>query len=171
MLSLITTSIALLSLASTSVAATVGVVNHCNENVYLTIADASQVSQQYNITVNGNYSQPLVGTNNQFGISKSSDYYAATTAKFIFGYSDDTADALTYWSVSNLNGDPLTGGAGEGGFAVIPSDSSCANTTTYDNKVYTCVDTVRNFWNDTLLHMLISLRPASMSTSARRIRH
>ncbi|GAB7352678.1 hypothetical protein MBLNU459_g3040t2 [Dothideomycetes sp. NU459] len=134
------TILSLLSLASTSFAATAGIKSQCNDQVYLTVTNSTQQSTQYTIAPNGTYSQPLAGSGNSYGITKDPDYYSSSTPKFVFGWTDSTSDQLTYWSVSSVDGNPLVGGAGEGGFNVVFSDPTCSGATTYDGQVHTCPD-------------------------------
>lgn len=129
----------LLSLASTSLAATVGIVSRCNQTTYVTVTNSSQASTQYKIAANGSYNQPLVGTGNAFGITLEANYFVNTTPKLIVGFSDGTTDHLTYWAVSSVDGNPF---AGLNGFVVAPSDPSCTETATLDGQVHVCTDTV-----------------------------
>lgn len=135
-----TAVIGLLSSASSSLAATAGIKSQCKEQIYLTVTDSTQQSIQYTIAPNGTYSQPLTGQGNSYGITKSPDYYSSSTPKFVFSWTDSTSDHLTYWSVSSVDGNPLNGTAGEGGFDVIFADPTCPEATTYDGKVHTCPD-------------------------------
>ncbi|GAB7352679.1 hypothetical protein MBLNU459_g3040t1 [Dothideomycetes sp. NU459] len=115
------TILSLLSLASTSFAATAGIKSQCNDQVYLTVTNSTQQSTQYTIAPNGTYSQPLAGSGNSYGITKDPDYYSSSTP-------------------NSVDGNPLVGGAGEGGFNVVFSDPTCSGATTYDGQVHTCPD-------------------------------
>lgn len=136
-----TTAISLISLASTSLAAaTAGIKSECVDPIYLTVTNSTQQSTQYTIAPNGSYSQPITGQGNSYGITKRPDYYSSSTPKFVFGWTDSTSDNLTYWSVSSVDGNPLNGTAGEGGFNVVFADPTCPEATTYDGQVHTCPD-------------------------------
>ncbi|KAF1347052.1 hypothetical protein BDV97DRAFT_231835 [Delphinella strobiligena] len=128
----------LISLASTSFAATVGVVSRCNRTTYVTFTNSAQVSTQYKIAPNGSYNQPLVGTGNAFGITVEANYFVPTTPKLVVGFSVGTTDHLTYWGVTFVDGNPFSG---LNGFVVAPSDPSCTETTTSDGQVHVCTYT------------------------------
>ena len=139
----ITTTAIVVSLVSSSFASTVGVVSRCNQNLYLLVSNSTVAGAPIALAPNGTYSQPLVGSGNQFGVAKDSDYYATTTAKFTFGFSVATDSHLTYWSIGTVNGDPFAGTIGGSGFLVAPSDSTCSIANTFDGQVHTCTDAVR----------------------------
>lgn len=125
----------LLALASTALAGNSIVKNNCAEQVYLTITDSSQSSTQYALAGNGgSYSAPISGQGNSFGITKNSDYYSASTAKLIWGFSD-TPPTL-YYSVSSVNGDPFSGES----WKLSATDGSCASVSNYDGQTNTCAD-------------------------------
>lgn len=141
---LTTATAIVLSLTSTSLASLAGVINHCNQNIYLVVSNTTVAAAPITLGPNGTYNQPLAGHGNQFGISKLADYYNTNTPKLTFGFSDATDSHLTYWSVGTVNGDPFAGNVGGSGFVVATSDPTCPKTTAYDGKVNTCKDTVRD---------------------------
>lgn len=126
----------LLSLASTALAGNAIVKNNCQEQIFLTITLADQSSTQQAIAGSGgSFSEPISGQGNSFGITKTSDYYSASTPKLIWGFTDSTP--TLYYSVSNVDGDPMSGET----WSVSATDGSCSSISSYDGKVYTCADT------------------------------
>lgn len=133
----------LLISASTSFAATAGVKNNSDKTIFVTVTNSSQTSTEYTIAANGSYSQPLIGMGNVLGVTLDPNYFSSSTKKFIFGYTDSPSAKLSYWTVSNVDGDPFDGSTPDvTKFLVSASDVSCSTASTYDGQVHTCTDTV-----------------------------
>jgi len=125
----------LLSLASIALAGSAIVKNNCKEQVFLTITLADQSSTEQAIAGSGGiYSEPISGQGNSFGITKDSAYYSASTPKLIWGFSDSTP--TLYYSVSSVNGDPMSGET----WTLGAAPGSCASVTSYDGVVHACAD-------------------------------
>jgi len=134
-----TAAITLLSVVGTAMAATVRVNTRCTDNVFLQLTDSSGVTKQVTLATNGTYSQPLVGSGKQIGITKNADYFASTTPKLVFAYS--VAPPTTYWTVSNISGNPFS----DSSFAINPTKLECPSITSPDSAVHTCDDAVSYF--------------------------
>lgn len=146
---LIRATTALLSLAATSLAALATVDNASGVTIYLTVTNSSQISVEHTIDAGTNYTQPLTGMGNAYGITLAPDYFSLETKKFVLGFTDSSAQNLTYWSVSNVDGNPFDGStAGVTSFLVDTSFPSCSNTTSYDGAVHVCSDAA-----DLILHV------------------
>ncbi|KAF1346151.1 hypothetical protein BDV97DRAFT_401507 [Delphinella strobiligena] len=125
----------LATLVSTALAGNAVVQNNASEDVYLTITRPDQTSTQQQLAGNGGrYSEPISGTGISFGLTKSSDYYSASTPKLIWGFSD-SAPTL-YYSVSSVNGNPFDGES----WSLKATDGSCTVVTSPDSNTYTCAD-------------------------------
>jgi len=125
----------LLALTTTAIAGSASVVNRCKEDAFLTVTLSTQQSTTHQIAgSNGSYSEPITGQGNSWGITKTNDYFSASTPKLIWGFSD--AAPTLYYTVSNVDGDPM---AGEG-FNISSTDAGCGSVTSYDGSTHTCSD-------------------------------
>lgn len=125
----------LATMVSTALAGNAIVKNNCAEDVYLTITRSDQSSTQYALAADsGTYSETLTGQGNSFGVTKSADYYSASTPKLIWGFSDSAS--TVYYSVSSVDGNPFSGES----FSLSATNTACGTVTAYDGLTYTCAD-------------------------------
>ena len=82
------------------------VLNNCNETVFLTAIDgAKNTNGPFELKSSGAWSGPINGPGNSLGISKNDLFWSDQTAKLILGTTTDTG--TLYWTVSEVNGNPV----------------------------------------------------------------
>lgn len=128
MLSLASSALALLALATTSNALSLqGLINNCNETVYATFTNSTKSTLgPTSVPANGGiWETEIIGVGNSLGVTKSDKFWTNETAKLIFGTSTDKG--ILYWTVSHVDGDPFK----DQKFAVLSSEGDkCENATT-----------------------------------------
>ncbi|GAB7328194.1 hypothetical protein MBLNU13_g00218t2 [Cladosporium sp. NU13] len=83
------------------------VLNNCTESIYITnINSTKSTTGPFEVKGSGgNWTTEVIGVGNSLGISKTDKYWTPETPKFILGTSTDAG--ILYWTVSNVDGDPL----------------------------------------------------------------
>ncbi|KAK5116749.1 hypothetical protein LTR62_007423 [Meristemomyces frigidus] len=129
-------SLSLLTPISRGAAQSITTVNQCSGTISLAKTESDQSAELLSIGPGRSISQSLVNTGNSLGVSLSSNYYATTTPKLILGYTVNTANGLTHYSVGTVDGNPFAPLA----FDLSTSDGSCEGTNTADGVTYQCSD-------------------------------
>ncbi|KAH9825694.1 MOSC-domain-containing protein [Teratosphaeria destructans] len=97
---------AILALAATTSATLQAVQNQCHESVWLTFANTTNTTAPEELPSGEAYVTNLNGTGNSLGVTKNKgDYQSTDGYKLILGSS--LADALLYWTINSVNGDPF----------------------------------------------------------------
>jgi hypothetical protein len=113
------------------------VVNNCKSSVWLTINRPGVFGQAKEFKSKATYHETYKGTGNSIGITKSSDFYSASTPKLIFGYSDQSP--TVFYSVAAQDGAPSFGSPSPG--FKLTATGNCPGSNGYNNgKTLTCSD-------------------------------
>ena len=130
----------LLAYATSAFATDYIVKDYCRENVFLYLANASATTGPFELASGTAFIHNITGEGISVGVVKNvNDYWSASGPKLVLGASASASQAVLYWTINSVNGDPMKGET----FSVTSEgkvDDVCGHATSYDGQVHACAD-------------------------------